>query len=385
MFFSKLLLVALFFISSVLGADTCDLDDSEKRICLTAEGNSLDTSEDCENEGCCWDQTSSSSSSSSCDTSGGYYEEIGDQFDCDLEDGCWDGTVCWYEFITPSCYYGYDYENSYCENGTDWSVDYVGKSGQFKIYPCANDKCWIKVNILAWQKYDGNGDKGEAISSFSLASAEAASQHDGDSSVYSSSANGTTIGAVKLQYLWDTKDGEATMNFITWLLDKDEDVYVTNSDGSTSHYILRQHTFKFSIEAEFPISDSDGENQTLVFSIRLNSGGGCSSDDDETEETDSDNSSKFEWGSSFFIESPTTAEIDGNSRDVEVEHDYNSNGKHVDIYYTFSGFDVTDDKDTSTIYYDPWILGSFDSSSNIVKFNFFITFIFSFVVCSFLY
>jgi hypothetical protein len=362
----------------------CNVDDSSKTECLATDGNSITEDTVCIEAGCCWSETTSTGSACNLE---GDADPGAEETTCDY---CWDDetSTCYYEFAATSCFNGYDVVQSFCDNGTDWNVDYVGKSGQFKLYPCEDSSCFIKVNILSFQEYGADGSKnGDKITSFSLASADFASQTDGDGSVYQySDDTATTVGAVVERYIWTIKrsggeDESAEMNFTLWLLDRDEEVHVNNEDGTTSTYVLRKHSLKISLGVNWPIADADGDGQALAFSMRLTTGGDCGSDDTDT--TDEDHSSKFAWGDSFSIESALTAEIDGESKDVQVDYDYKGGDKHADVTYTFTGFDVTDGSDESEIFFDPWILGSFDSA-NSLKFNVFVGFLFSFVLCIFM-
>lgn len=234
----------------------------------------------------------------------------------DNSSNCWNGTTCYSEFV-PSCYDANTTVtiNSYCDT-LQWKVDFVGKSGQFKFYPCSNSNFFIKVDLLSLQGYDSKGKKtSEKVTSFSYASAEQGTYSESSLYTYDGSVNSnaqtTTLGGVRLNYSWEIASTQVNMLLYVYLLENDYQLVLRNKT-----YLLKQSSVKFSYDiTNFPVTANNVK--TVALSVRLTTGGNTDSG------SNGNSSGSFNWGEncqtegcgSFSFEAPSTATIDGTTDD----------------------------------------------------------------------
>lgn len=110
----------------------------------------------------------------------------------------------------------------------DWKVDFEGKSGKFKLYPCKDDGIFIKVHMKGIQEYAYN-KKGKLkksknkAASLSYKNTKSTSHGSGYSSIYQwTDSNGSQVNltGVTLDYQFEVDDQIVIFESTLYLIDQ---------------------------------------------------------------------------------------------------------------------------------------------------------------------
>jgi len=239
-----------------------------------------------------------------------------------------------------------------CKLGYD--VDFVGKSGQFKLYPCDDSNFFIKVKLETIQEYNSNGNKvnSNKVTSFSYASAEDATYDSFNHSVYQlsdSDGNDVTLGGVTLDYYFNID--ETLVKFIMNLYLIDDITILEYTNGNETYTeTLSQGTLKFDYFIEnWPFQSDDN---SLEIEVKLTTGGTTNKANNDGS---NGGSTQFSWGDDFVVNVPETYQHTNangtiSGRDVEIDVDTTGSGKQASVTFTFLNAG-----DAVSIMYDPTV------------------------------
>jgi len=253
--------------------------------------------------------------------------------------------------------------NSMFDCSLNWDVDFVGKSGQFKLYPCDDSNFFIKVKLERIQEYNSNGNKinSNKVTSFAYASAEDATYESFNHSVYQlsdSDGNDVTLGGVTLDYYFNVDGTLVTFLMNLYLIDDITILEYTNGNETYTE-TLSQGTLKFDYTIEnWPFQSDDN---SLEIEVKLTTGG---TTNDASNDGSNGGSTQFSWGNDFVVNVPETYEHTNangtvTAKDVDIDVDTTGSGKQATVTFLFLNAG-----DAHTIMYDPTIAEETDSDNN---------------------
>ena len=172
--------------------------------------------------------------------------------------------------------------NSSFECTSDWDVEFVGKSGQFKLFPCSDSNFFVKIKLQRIQAYDSDGTKQPTNkrTSFAYASAVSGEGSITNSSVYNwkdEDGNDVTLNAVTLDYLFSVGGNDVEFVMNVYLID--ETITVEYSDGNSNSNETYSETLDAgSVKFDFKIINWPFENNDNMLEITIKATTGGSSD-----------------------------------------------------------------------------------------------------------
>eukprot|EP00486_Rosalina_sp_Unknown_P002091 CAMPEP_0201567316 /NCGR_PEP_ID=MMETSP0190_2-20130828/7773_1 /ASSEMBLY_ACC=CAM_ASM_000263 /TAXON_ID=37353 /ORGANISM="Rosalina sp." /LENGTH=320 /DNA_ID=CAMNT_0047987167 /DNA_START=133 /DNA_END=1092 /DNA_ORIENTATION=- len=225
-----------------------------------------------------------------------------------------------------------------------WTVDYIGKSTQFRIYePC--DGKFIKFKMEDLTEFNGETNKKTNNKETSFASSKDWLWGDGTYQGVDATYKGNDA-ILNIFHADELTDGETTFNLTTWFFKNPTEIPDPNDANNTITVLA--NTLKFDTTIENWSYLADDNYLVLCIGIMTNKAG----------DIDDDPDTKTFWLQGFEIDNAQTASCideNGDSTDINVGIERDGNGNnHLDLCYTFDHCD-------GTIKYDPTI--QFDPSS----------------------
>eukprot|EP01084_Bolivina_argentea_P221236 374747_1 len=216
------------------------------------------------------------------------------------------------------------------EDVTNWSIDYIGKSTQFRFYDPCDDK-FIKIKMEDITEYDSDGGK-TTNKETSFASSDWDWEFEGG---IIGSYNGADAIYNKFVATELTKmDANFTLETIFFR----QDVVIAIND--THNRTVNAGDLKFNVDIHGWDYLDEANDIVLCIGIMTNKGGDIGEDED---------TQTFYFDEGFEIDSDDFASCgDGSEIDVFIERDGNGNN-HLDLCYNFSSSCF----DSGEIHYDP--------------------------------